>query len=60
MSLLKPTWLTPLFWGTLAAAVILLSLRGFAILTLIPGGIISGLWIIAISLGVYLAIVSLR
>ena len=60
MSSLKPSWLTPLFLGTLAAAVVVLCLRGFAILTIIPGGIVSGLWIVAISLGVYLAIVSLR
>jgi hypothetical protein len=60
MSSLKPSWLTPLFWGTLAAAAIILGLRGFAILTVIPGGIVSGLWIVAISLGIYLAIASLR
>jgi hypothetical protein len=60
MSSFKPSWLTSLFWGTLAAAVAILCLRGFALLTFIPGGIVSGLWIVAISLGVYLAIVSLR
>ncbi len=60
MSSLKPSWLTPLFLGTLAAAIAILCLRGFAILTMIPGAIVSGLWIVAISLGVYLAIVSLR
>jgi hypothetical protein len=60
MSSFKPSWLTPLFWGTLAAAIALLCLRGFALLTIIPGGIISSLWIVAISLGIYLAIVSLR
>ncbi|WP_404789103.1 hypothetical protein [Altericista sp. CCNU0014] len=60
MSSFKPPWLTSLFWGTLAAAVVMLGLRGFAILTMIPGGIVSGLWILAISLGIYLAIASLR
>jgi hypothetical protein len=60
MSSFKPPWLTPLFWGTLAASVVILGLRGFAILTVIPGGFVSGLWIVAISLGVYLAIASLR
>ena len=60
MSSLKPSWLTPLFLGTLAAAIAILCLRGFAILTMIPGAIVSSLWIMAISLGVYLAIVSLR
>jgi hypothetical protein len=60
MSSLKPSWLPSLFWGTLTAAVVILCLRGFAILTIIPGAIVSGLWIVAISLGIYLAIVSLR
>jgi hypothetical protein len=60
MSSLKPSWLNPLFWGTLAAAIVMLCLRGFVILTIIPGAVISGLWIIAISLGFYLAIISLR
>ena len=60
MSSLKPAWLTPLFWGTLIAAIVILGLRGFALLTMIPGAIVSGLWIVAISLGIYLAIISLR
>ncbi len=60
MSSFKPSWLTPLFWGTLIAATVILGLRGLAILTMIPGAIVSGLWIVAISLGIYLAIVSLR
>jgi hypothetical protein len=60
MTSLKPSWLVPLFWGTLAAAAVILGLRGFAILTIIPGALVSGLWILAISLGIYLAIVSLR
>jgi hypothetical protein len=60
MSSFKPSWLTPLFWGTLIAAIVILGLRGFALLTMIPGAIVSGLWIVAISLGIYLAIVSLR
>lgn len=60
MSSLKPSWLTPLFWGTLVAAIVILGLRGFSILTIIPGAMVSGLWIVAISLGIYLTIISLR
>jgi hypothetical protein len=60
MSSLKPSWFMPLFWGTLIAAIVILGLRGFAILTIIPGAMVSGLWIVAISLGIYLAIISLR
>jgi hypothetical protein len=60
MSSLKPPWLISLFWGTLAIALIIYLLRGFALLTMIPGGVVSLLGIAAISLGVYLALVSLR
>lgn len=56
----KPPWLTPLFWGLLAIAILVYLLRGFAFLSMIPGFIAISLWIAAISLGTYLALVSLR
>ncbi|NJM78211.1 MAG: hypothetical protein HC852_23585 [Acaryochloridaceae cyanobacterium RU_4_10] len=37
-----------------------LPLRGFALLSVIPGFIAIALWIAAISLGIYLALASLR
>ncbi|HEY9827353.1 MAG TPA: hypothetical protein V6D19_18085 [Stenomitos sp.] len=60
MSFLKPPWLTQCFWIVLAIAVVVYLLRGFAVLTMIPGGLVSGLWVLAISLGIYLVLVSLR
>jgi hypothetical protein len=56
----KPPWLTPLFWGLLAIAVLVYLLRGFTFLSMIPGFIAIALLMAAVSLGVYLALVSLR
>jgi hypothetical protein len=60
MSSLSPPWLTQCFWAVFAAALLLHGLRGFAVLTMIPGGVLNALWIVAISLGVYLLLVWLR
>lgn len=48
------------FWIVLAIAVVVYLLRGFAVLTMIPGGVVIGLWVLTISLGIYLVLVSLR
>jgi hypothetical protein len=57
---LKPPWLTQAFLVICAIALLVFILRGFAILTMVPGFMSGGLLIAAISLGVYLALVSLR
>lgn len=57
---LRPRWLAQSFLWTLAIAVLVYLLRGFAILTMIPGVIIGILWTAAIGLGIYLALSNLR
>lgn len=57
---LRPRWLAQSFLWTLAIAVLIYLLRGFAILTMIPGVVIGILWTAAIGLGIYLALSNLR
>ncbi|MGB8698929.1 MAG: hypothetical protein WCD18_05885 [Thermosynechococcaceae cyanobacterium] len=57
---LTPPWLKQGFWITLAIALLVYLLRGFAIMTMIPGAMVSLLLIAAISLGIYLLLASLR
>jgi hypothetical protein len=56
----KPPWLTPLFWGLLAIAVLVYLLRGFTFLSMIPGFVVISLWIAAVSVGIYLTLANLR
>jgi hypothetical protein len=56
----NPPWLTPLFMGLLAIAVLVYLLRGFTFLSMFPGFIVIALWVAAISLGLYLALANLR
>jgi hypothetical protein len=60
MSFLSPPWLKQCFWAMFTAALLMHGLRGFTVLTIIPGGVLSALWIVTISLGVYLLLVRLR
>lgn len=57
---LRPHWLAKSFYIALALAVLVYLLRGFAILTMIPGFVIGILWTAAFGLGIYLALSNLR
>lgn len=56
----NPHWLTPLFFGLLAISVFVYLLRGFTFLSMFPGFVVIALGVAAISLGLYLALASLR
>jgi hypothetical protein len=57
---LRPRWLAQSFFLTFAIALLVYLLRGFAILTVIPGFVIGILWTAAFGLGIYLALSNLR
>jgi hypothetical protein len=57
---LRPRWLVQSFSVTLAIAILVYLLRGFAIITMIPGFVLGILWTAAFGLGIYLALSNLR
>jgi hypothetical protein len=60
MSSLRPRWLAQSFFIVSAVAILVYLLRGFAVLTMIPGFVIGLLWTVAFGLGIYLALDYLR
>jgi hypothetical protein len=57
---LRPRWLAKSFYIALAVAILVYLLRGFAVLSMIPGFVIGILWTAAFGLGIYLALSNLR
>lgn len=57
---LRPRWLAQSFFLTLAIALLVYLLRGFAIITMFPGFVLGILWTAAFGLGIYLALSNLR
>jgi predicted membrane channel-forming protein YqfA (hemolysin III family) len=57
---LRPRWLATSFYIALAVAILVYLLRGFAVLSMIPGFVIGILWTAAFGLGIYLALSNLR
>jgi hypothetical protein len=57
---LRPRWLAQSFYLTLAIALLVYILRGFAIITMLPGFVLGILWTAAFGLGIYLALSNLR
>jgi hypothetical protein len=57
----RPTsWATLLFYGVLVVTVLVYVLRGFAVLSMLPGGVIWFLIILSIAAGVLATLVNLR
>ena len=56
----RPRWLAQSFFIVSAIAILVYLLRGFAILSMIPGFVIGILWTAAFGLGIYLALNNLR
>ncbi len=56
----RPDWLPKVFYGLLALTLLVYILRGAAVLSGVPGGIVSVLWMATLSLGVYIALLSFR
>jgi hypothetical protein len=57
----KPiTWVTQLFYFFVAATITVYLLRGFQILSMIPGGVITSLALLAICSGILAILLNLR
>jgi hypothetical protein len=57
---LRPRWLAQSFYLTFAIAILVYLLRGFAILSIIPGVVLGVLWLATFGLGISLALSNLR
>jgi hypothetical protein len=53
---LLPPWITQLFWLCLGLTILVYVLRGFAVLSMIPGGVIWALILLSIGTGILAAL----
>lgn len=60
MQKLSQTWTIRLFWICLGLTILVYVLRGFAVLTMIPGGVIWALILLSIGTGILAALQTMR
>lgn len=57
----RPTsWATRLFYAVLVVTIVIYVLRGFTVLSMLPGGVIGFLIILSLATGVLATLVNLR
>jgi len=57
---LSQTWIIRLFWICLGLTILVYVLRGFAVLAMIPGGVIWALILLSIGTGILAALQTMR
>jgi hypothetical protein len=57
---LRQTWIIRLFWICLGLTILVYVLRGFAVLAMIPGGVIWALILLSLGTGILAALQTMR